>query len=99
MVRPDGETRDPGQRLTSPALTETGAAAVAGASPDENPRFNCQATNIFMDWWFNQMVNAVTQTETEITSTYGFMDIERTLHLDGREMPADVAPSRVGYFA
>lgn len=97
MVRPEGEARDPEGRPTAPSLTEAGAAAVADASPDENPRFNCQATNIVMDWWFNQMVNSITQSDTEITLTYGFMDMERTIHLDGSEMPEDVAPSRVGY--
>ena len=79
------------------ALTAAGEAAVVGASPDQNPRFNCQVTNIAMDWWFNQMVNSITQTDTEITLNYGFMDLERTIYLDGRAMPDDFVPSRAGF--
>lgn len=78
-------------------LTEAGQAAVADASPDQNPRFNCQATNVAMDWVFNGMVNTITQTDTEITLTYGFMDMVRTIHLDGNVMPEDFVPNRTGY--
>lgn len=78
-------------------LTEAGKAAVVDASPDQNPRFNCQATNIAMDWVFNGMVNAIAQTDTEITLTYGFMDLVRTVHLNRGDMPADFVPNRAGY--
>lgn len=85
-----------GERPTA-TPTEAGLAAVADASADENPRFNCLATNVAMDWVFNGMVNSIAQSDTEITMTYGFMDLVRTIHLDGSEMPADFTPSRVGY--
>jgi hypothetical protein len=78
-------------------LTDAGLAAVADASPDQNPRFNCQITNIAMDWVFNGMVNTIAQSDTEITMTYGFMDLVRTIHLDGSDMPEDFVPSRAGY--
>lgn len=79
------------------ALTPEGAAKVEGATPEQNPRFNCQATNIALDWWFNQTVNMITQTETEIVLKYGFMDLVRTIYLDGRDMPQDFQPSRAGF--
>lgn len=79
------------------ALTPAGAAKVEGATPDQNPRFSCQTTNIALDWWFNQTVNAITQTETEIVLKYGFMDLVRTIYLDGRDMPEDFGPSRAGF--
>lgn len=78
-------------------LTSAGEAAVVDASSDQNPRFNCLPTNIIMDWWFNQNVNAIAQSDTEIILTYGFMTLVRTIHLDGSEMPADFTPSRAGY--
>lgn len=78
-------------------LTEAGLAAVADASPDQNPRFNCQVTNIAMDWVFNGMVNTITQTDTEIILTYGFMDLVRTIYLDGSPIPEDFVPSRAGF--
>lgn len=96
MVREEGAR--PGTGGGTPmVLTDAGAAAVEGATADDNPRFNCEATNIVMDWWFDDMVNKIEQSETEITLTYGFMDMVRTIHLDGSEMPANFAPSRVGY--
>ncbi|MEO0361609.1 MAG: hypothetical protein AAF322_10880, partial [Pseudomonadota bacterium] len=79
------------------SLTEAGMAAVADARAEQNPRFNCEATNIAMDWVFNGMVNVIEQTETEITLTYGFMDLVRTIHLDGSAPPEDREPSRGGY--
>ncbi len=85
-----------GERPTT-SLTEAGMSAVANATSDENPRLNCQITNIAMDWTFNGMVNSIAQSDTEITISYGFMDLERTIHLDGSDMPDDFVPSRAGY--
>ncbi|MFD0981922.1 DUF6152 family protein [Tropicimonas aquimaris] len=96
MVRERGAP--PGGGGQSPAvLTEAGAAAVEGATANDNPRLHCEATNIVMDWWFDQMVNVIEQTESEITMTYGFMDLVRTIHLDGSEMPEDFVPNRAGH--
>ncbi|PJI85947.1 hypothetical protein BC777_2297 [Yoonia maricola] len=78
-------------------LTDAGMAAVADASPADNPRFNCQISNIAMDWVFNGMVNSIAQSDTEITMTYGFMDLVRTIHLDGSDMPEDFVPNRAGF--
>ncbi len=78
-------------------LTEAGAAAVEGYEREDNPRFHCQATNIILDWWFDQMVNTIEQTEDTITLTYGFMDIVRTIHLDMDAHPDDITPSRAGH--
>lgn len=108
IVRPDGTPNIEGnwamtaeeERGGGPpqiTLTEAGLAAVADASSDQNPRFNCQPTNIIMDWWFNENVNSIMQSDTEIVLTYGFMDLVRTIYLDGREKPADFVPSRAGF--
>lgn len=108
IVRPDGKPNIEGNwamaaeegRGSGPpqvTLTEAGLAAVADASSDQNPRFNCLPTNIIMDWWFNENVNSIRQSDTEIVLTYGFMDLVRTIYLDGREKPADFVPSRAGF--
>jgi len=55
------------------------------------------ATNIFMDWIFDQHINRVEQSEATITLTYGFMDIVRTIHLDLDQHPDDIEPSRAGH--
>ncbi len=108
IVRPDGKPNFEGnwaissedERRGGPpqvTLTEAGEAAVANASADQNPRFNCLPTNIIMDWWFNENVNSIRQSDSEIVLTYGFMDLVRTIHLDGRKKPADVVPSLAGF--
>jgi len=108
IVRADGTPNIEGNWARNPdqgrgggppqvTLTEAGQAAVEGASANQNPRFNCLPTNIIMDWWFNDNVNSIGQSDTEIVLTYGFMDLVRTVYLDGREMPADFVPSRAGF--
>lgn len=96
MVRDKGAPPGAGDR--SPVLlTDAGKAAVAGATDAENPRYQCKATNIIMDWWFDQMVNTINQTSTQIDLTYGFMNIKRSIYLDGTQMPKDFVPSRAGF--
>jgi hypothetical protein len=92
MADPQART---GERPTA-TQTDAGLAAVADASADQNPRFNCEITHIAMDWVFNGMVNSIAQSDTELTMAYGFMDLERTIHLDSSDMPDDFTPSRVG---
>lgn len=65
-------------------------------SEDENPRMMCEPTNIILDYSFDQMVNKIEQTETKIVITYGFMDVVRTLHLDGK-FPDTIERSVAGY--
>ena len=79
------------------ALSEMGRAAVADFNREMNPRFHCQASNIFHDWWFNQTVHQIDQTDDKIVITYGFMDIVRTIHLDMDSHPTNITPSRAGH--
>ena len=99
----EGEARrgpPPGEGRGGPARIErtaAGAAAVEGFVREDNPRFACKSTNIFIDWWFDQMVNKIEQTEDDITLTYGFMDIVRTIHLDMNKHPEDITASKAGH--
>ncbi|RVU85641.1 hypothetical protein EOL70_06725 [Leucothrix sargassi] len=77
--------------------TEAGKQAVAGFVREDNPRFACQPTNIFIDFWFDQMVNKIEQTEDKITITYGFMNIVRMIHLDMDKHPENITPSIAGH--
>jgi hypothetical protein len=92
-----GGGRGEGGGPPSIVLTPAGESAVEDAASEENPRYQCKATNIIMDWWFDGIVNKISQTDSAITLKYGFMNIERTIYLDGREMPADYEPSRAGF--
>lgn len=95
MVRKEGSR--PGGGGAFAQLTDAGALAVEGATQDENPRYQCEPTNIIMDWWFDLMVNKIEQSSTQINLTYGFMSLTRTIYLDGTKMPEDYEPNRAGF--
>jgi len=80
-------------------LTEAGKAAIAGfdGGSTDNPRLNCETTNILFDWSFDNPINRISQNESEIKLVYGLMNLERTIHLDQRDFPANLTPSRAGY--
>jgi hypothetical protein len=84
----------PGSRYSQ---SEAGLAAVGDFDREDNPRFNCKATNIFQDWTFDQHINRIEQTDNSITLTYGFMDIVRAIHLDMSAHPDEISPSRAGH--
>lgn len=90
---PGGGRGGPGGGLD---MTEAGQLASAGFEREDNPRFHCQATNIFHDLWFDEHVNEIVQTPNMIVIKYGFMDIVREIHIDG-EFPEIIRPSRSGY--
>lgn len=79
------------------AQSEAGKVASSGFTSDMNPRFHCQATNLFTDWTFVQAVNVIDQSDDKIVITYGFMDIVRTIHLNMDSHPEDIVPSRAGH--
>ncbi|MGD2168481.1 MAG: DUF6152 family protein, partial [Gammaproteobacteria bacterium] len=58
---------------------------------------SCQPDNILFDLSFEGHVNRFVQGDDEIRITYGFMDIERTIHLNMDEHPADIVPSFAGH--
>lgn len=87
------------RRGSAMPLTEAGQRAIAdfdGASAD-NPRLRCAPTNILFDWAFEADVNRIEQTDDRIEMHYGSMGIERTIHLDLDEHPADIEPSLAGH--
>jgi Family of unknown function (DUF6152) len=87
------------RRPTSMPLTEAGEAAIAGLdfSSGDNPRLACKPTNIIFDWYFEMDVNRIVQRDATIELQYGSMGIERTIHLDMSEHPADITPSVGGH--
>jgi hypothetical protein len=79
-------------------LTAAGEAAIEGfdGGSSDNPRLNCETTNILFDWSFDSPINRIEQTENEVNLTYFLMNLKRTIHLN-RAFPDDIAPSRAGY--
>ena len=95
MVRKAGAPPGAGGEMAE--LTQAGKAAIAGASSADNPRFQCEPTNIIMDWWFDLMVNKIEQSSSQMTLSYGFMSLKRTIYLDGTRMPSDYQRNRAGF--
>jgi hypothetical protein len=67
------------------------------AMPLVERMLSCRPDNILFDLSFEGHVNRIDQTEDEIRMIYGFMDIERTIHLNMDEHPNDIEPSFAGH--
>ena len=80
-------------------LTPAGAAAIEGfdGASSDNPRLRCEPTNILFDWTFEQEINRITQSGPTISIVYGSMGLERTIHLDQSQHPANIEPSLAGH--
>jgi hypothetical protein len=86
-------------RPSSLALTDAGKRAAEGFDPSssDNPRLRCAPTNILFDWTFETFTNRITQDENSIRIQYGAPGIDRTIHLNDREHPANLEPSVAGH--
>jgi hypothetical protein len=80
-------------------LTEAGRQAAEGFDPssDDNPRLRCEPTNILFDWTFETFTNRITQDERTIRIQYGAPGIDRTIHMNVSEHPANIEPSVAGH--
>lgn len=85
------QNRPPPYKLTDLAREEAD-----DFTQDQNPRFQCEPTNIIFDYAFDQMMNKIEQTGSALVITYGFMDMVRVIHLVG-EFPDEIEPSVTGY--
>ncbi len=100
---PESFSKDPlattWQRPSLLPLTDAGKKAIEGfdGSSSDNPRLRCESTNIIFDWDFDNPINKVRQSASEIKLTYGLMNMERTVHLQQKDFPANLKPSRTGY--
>ena len=78
---------------------EAGKKAIEGfdGSSTDNPRLRCEPTNILFDWTFEEDINRITQSVSEIKMLYGSMGIERTIHLDMLKHPTTIAATLAGH--
>lgn len=58
---------------------------------------SCQPDNILYDLSFEGHVNRIEQTDDQIRMWYGFMDIERTIHLNMTAHPGSIEPTLAGH--
>lgn len=93
-----GSGRRGGVQLTEigQAASEIMAAKIASGEMDDN-RLNCMPRDFFQDWVFNWIPNRIVQEQDKIFLTYGFMDRDRTIHMDITEHPAVLAPTLSGH--
>ena len=93
-----GGGRGSGPRLYGGTeLTPRGAREAERFSREDNPRFSCETTSIVFDWTFDGPVNRIAQTSDRIHIRYGQMNLGRVVHMNLREHPADLEPSRAGH--
>jgi hypothetical protein len=78
------------------ALTALGRASVP-QDERRHPRNACAATSIIFDWYWETVVNRISQNDTSMTIEYGQHGFVRTIHLDRDRHPADIVPSRAGH--
>ena len=95
----DDAIRAAWSRPSALPLTEAGRRAAEGFDPSspDNPRLRCEPTNILFDWGFETFTNRITQDENVIRIQYGTPGIDRTIHLNETEHPANIEPTVEGH--
>lgn len=110
---PQGQREIPGARGTAeaevprdaaapqpqtPVVALTGAGQTAMQALAAIPRAEraCTTGSIISDW-SGEPVNRITQNAGTITLQYGFLGLERTIHMDVAAHPATLTPSRAGH--
>ena len=77
-------------------LTEAGQEALEALADEERYARSCVFSSIVSEW-SGEPINRVTQRVDTILMQYGRLGIERTIHMDMTEHPADIEPSRAGH--
>lgn len=110
---PGGRAGGPGGRAGGPgggrggfnfggggsALTEAGQAALDARPTLDRYEMTCVFTSIATEWAGDsgEVVNRIVQRGDTISILYGRMGIERTIHMNMTEHPADIEPSVAGH--
>jgi hypothetical protein len=81
-----------------PEVTDAGREAAKNYDqPFDDPAIKCDVANIMFGWVHDRHVNEITQTDKQITMKYGYMDFVRTIHMDQKQHPKNIKPSRGGH--
>jgi hypothetical protein len=97
---PRGGARGPGAGPRSyggTELTERGQQEAETFTQKDNPRFRCETTSILFDWTFDGPVNRITQSREQVVMQYGQLGLRRTIHMNMKEHPKNIRPSRAGH--
>lgn len=88
------------QSLDVPVIEPTTEGEQAGLGlvrHFDSPAHRCQPTNIVYDWVFERESNEIVQQDDTITLRYGYLDQQRTIHLNRSEHPEGLIPSVTGH--
>ncbi len=77
-------------------LTAAGRAALAARPATDRYALSCVFTSVVAEWG-GEPVNRVTQRGDTITSQYGRLGIERTIHVGMAAHPTNIEPSLTGH--
>ncbi len=80
-------------------LTEAGQAALESVNVGDRYAMSCVFTNVVTEWSGDsgEVVNRVIQRGDTITMQYGRLGVERTIHMNVPQHPANVEPSLTGH--
>ena len=80
-------------------LTEAGQAALDAVDVSNRYAMSCVFTNVVTEWSGDsgEVVNRVVQRGDTITMQYGRLGVERTIHMNVGEHPANLEPSLTGH--
>jgi hypothetical protein len=110
---PEGQREIPGARGTAEAeaprapnalppqnalvaLTDAGRAAMQTLAATPRAVRACMTGSIISDW-SGEPVNRITQSADTLTLQYGFLGLERSIHLNQATHPENLQPSRAGH--
>ncbi|MBT5560410.1 MAG: hypothetical protein HOJ88_11020 [Proteobacteria bacterium] len=92
VARPRSGRREP--------VTQTAAALEAASAFEyefDHPALQCESVGIIHGWPFGRFVNQIIQSDNKITILYGYLDLNRTIHLDVTEHPENMTHSVAGH--
>lgn len=79
-------------------LTPAGKAAVATYNPfTDDPTYRCEPVAVRRAWFAPDTPMAIEQRGKDIIIRHEWMDVERIVHMDQTETPADIPESILGY--
>ena len=86
------------ESIVLPGLTEAGRAASQRYDIRyDDPSIHCESGNIVWDWARQAHVNDIRQQDDRVLLRYGYLDLERTIHLNVAEHPVDLTPTLEGH--
>jgi hypothetical protein len=92
-----GRNRPDTELVTTLPVNEKGAAQVAAFDPDQNPDWDCLPQSMPTILGYPYPFEIIRDDENTLRLLYEVNHVERLIHFEVTEPPADVAPTPTGY--